>query len=65
MAYSIIQQGDTVDYGIISATVNTRNDIDTLPKNWRSGSSVLCLEDSSVWMLSTEDGSSPKKWKEI
>lgn len=65
MSYSIIQQGDTVDYGIISATVNTRNDIDTLPKYWKSGSSVICLEDSSVWILSTEDVSTPKKWKEV
>lgn len=54
MAYSIIQQGDTVETYVISAIVDTKADIETLPTEWKSGSSCLVLEDSSVWMLGND-----------
>ena len=60
MAYSIIQQGDTVDTYIMEVMVDSKADIDTLPVDWKSGSSCLVLEDSSVWMLGND-----KVWHEI
>lgn len=57
MGYSVIQQGDTVQYTIYEVEVDTLADIDTLPKTdkWAAGSVAICLEDSSVWMLGTDD----------
>jgi len=54
MAYSIIQQGDTVQNGIIEAVVDAAADIEELPTNWESGSSCLVIEDSSVYMLGVD-----------
>lgn len=58
--YTIIQQSDTVTTYLMEAVVDNRSDIAELPTSWLSGSSCLCLEDSSVWMLSNE-----KTWQEL
>jgi hypothetical protein len=61
MAYSIVQQGDTVQYNIYEVQIDTRNDVEDLPTDsWGAGSSCICLEDSSVWMLGND-----KKWHEL
>lgn len=60
MAYSIIQQGDTVETYVMSAIVDKKADVETLPLTWKSGSSCLVLEDSSVWVLGND-----KTWHEI
>lgn len=60
MAYSIIQQGDTVDTYIMEVMVDNKSDVATLPVNWQSGSSCIVLEDTSVWMLGND-----KVWHEI
>lgn len=58
--YTIVQQGDTVESYIIECVCDTRQDIDTLPNNWKSGSSCIVIEDSSVWMLNNQ-----KIWTEL
>lgn len=60
MAYSIIQQGDTVQTYMIEAMCDLRDDVQTLPTSWASGSSCLVIEDSSVWMLGLD-----KQWHEL
>ena len=59
--YSIKQQGDTVQNGIMEFVADTRSDIDAIPvDNWEMGSTCLVIEDSSVWILGSD-----KKWHEI
>lgn len=59
--YSIKQQGDTVQNGIMEFVADTRSDIDIIPAdNWEMGSTCLVIEDSSVWILGSD-----KKWHEI
>ena len=60
MSYAITSQGDTIESYVVSCVVDKLTDIETLPTDWKSGSSALCLEDSSVWMLGVN-----KLWKEI
>lgn len=65
MAYSIMQQGDTVEYGVKQLVVNTKDDVSQVPtKDCKPGSTIFCIEDSSVWMLTIEDDNAPE-WKEI
>lgn len=65
MAYSIRQQDNDISYNVVELVVNTRADILTLPTNWSSGSTAICLEDSSVHMLSVNTDLNIKYWKEI
>lgn len=59
--YTIIQQGDSVSNYVLQVVVDIKLDIEQLPtKDWNTGSSAICLEDSSVWMLGND-----KKWHEI
>lgn len=58
--YTIIQQGDTVESYVIECMCDTREDIKTLPTSWKSGSSCIVIEDSSVWMLNNK-----KEWAEL
>ncbi len=55
MAYTIIQQGDTVQYDKYDTVADTLADIETLPTTaWLPGSTCIILEDSSVWMLGND-----------
>ena len=55
MGYSVTQQGDSVMTDVYSIICDTLVDKDELPLNkFGPGSSVLVLEDSSVWILNTE-----------
>ena len=63
--YSITKSGDSVQYGIYEAVVNTKADLATLPTTWDSGSICICLEDASVYMLSNADENGDKIWTEL
>ena len=55
MAYSVIQQGDTVQYNVYNVVCDTLQDKEELPTDkWNSGSTCIVLEDSSVWMLGND-----------
>ena len=58
--YSIKQQGDTVQNGIMEAVVDYRTDIQELPTKWSIGSTCLVIEDSSIWILGND-----KTWHEF
>ena len=58
--YTIIQQGDTVQTYILEIMCDARQDVETLPTHWASGSSCLVIEDSSVWVLGID-----KEWHEL
>lgn len=58
--YSVIQQGDTAATYVMQVAADTLEDVANLPTSWRAGSSCICLEDSSVWMLNTK-----KVWVQI
>ena len=63
--YTISKSGDSVQYGVIEAMVNTIADIATLPTTWEPGSACICIEDSSVYMLGNPDANGEKSWTEI
>ena len=63
--YTISKSGDSVQYGVIEAMVNTKADIATLPTTWEPGSACICIEDSSVYMLGNPDVNGEKSWTEI
>ena len=60
MGYSIRAQGDTVQTNIMEFMVDTREDLSTLGTKWAPGSVAICTEDTSVFMLSTEN-----KWVKL
>ena len=60
MAYAITQQGDNTTAYLTGFVVDTLADIETLPVKIPAGSTCICLEDSSVWMLGVN-----KDWKPI
>ena len=51
--YNVIKSSDNITPYIMEYVVSTRADIDTLPikPTCAAGSTCICLEDSSVWML--------------
>ena len=55
--YNVIKSSDNVAPYIMEYVVSTRTDIDTLPvkPTCAPGSTCICLEDSSVWMLGNDD----------
>lgn len=60
MAFSIIRQGDTDQYNLLSYCCDERDDVKKLPVNSGIGSSCIVIEDSSVWMLGSDKG-----WHEL
>lgn len=58
--YSIIQQGNAVNTYILSLVVDLKSDVSNLPTDIETGSTCICLENSSVWMLGND-----KVWHEI
>lgn len=60
MGINIIRQGDTDQYNIIQYVCDTREDVQKLVTSDGAGSTAFVIEDSSVWMLSTEN-----VWKEL
>lgn len=55
MGYTVNQQGDTVQYNVYAITCDTLTDKDELPLDkFGPGSSVLVLENSSVWIVNSE-----------
>lgn len=64
MSYSITQQDNDISYNVVQYLVNTREDVNTVPTTAESGSTIFCIEDSSVWML-TCGTLDTKEWKEI
>ena len=58
MAYTINQQGNTVQYGIYEVVCDTLENLQELPSgedcDWSPGSSCIVLENSSVWMLGND-----------
>ena len=57
---TVNRQGDTDQYDVISYTVDSLSDIASLPINAAMGSTCICIENSSVWMLGGD-----KIWHEI
>lgn len=54
-SYTIIQQGDTVQYNKYDCVCDTLEDKNSLPANeWLPGSICIVLENSSVWMLGND-----------
>ena len=51
--YNVIKSSDNITPYIMEYVVSTRADINTLPvkPTCAAGSTCICLEDSSVWML--------------
>lgn len=60
MGINIIRQGDTDQYNIMQYVCDTREDVQELTTSDGAGSTAFVIEDSSVWMLSTEN-----VWKEL
>lgn len=58
--YKIIKNGDNTNSEVAELVADELADIDTLPTNVGAGSSCICLENSSVWMLGND-----KEWHEI
>ena len=53
--YKIIKNGDTTASAVSEYVADERVDIDSLPTEAsKAGSSCICLEDSSVWMLGND-----------
>ena len=59
-SYTIIQQGDTVQYNKYDCVCDALEDKDNLPTDWLPGSVCIVLEDSSVWMLGND-----RVWHEL
>jgi hypothetical protein len=58
--YKIIKNGDNTNSGVAERIAGELTDIDTLPTNVSAGSSCICLENSSVWMLGND-----KQWHQL
>ena len=60
--YSITAQSGNVSSYVMEFQADKLEDIATLPKSpiCTSGSTCLCIEDSSVWMLGSDN-----EWHEI
>lgn len=54
MAYRIMSNGTNVQSDIVEIIVDTVADIDELPTTFGIGSDLICLEDSSVWMMGND-----------
>lgn len=61
MGYSSYQNSDNIVPYYVALEADTREDIENLPVDFAPGSTCICAEDSSVWVLKTD----PKEWKEI
>lgn len=53
--YNYIAQGEKISYNVVELTADKRDDIETLPTNYAPGSTCFVIEDSSVWMLNSEE----------
>ena len=58
MASKVFKNGDNTNSQIVELIADTREDIESLSVEYGSGSTCLCIEDSSVWVL----GVDPKTW---
>lgn len=54
MGYSLIKQNDSNTYDLKEFVCDKIADIETLPKSPAPGSTCICIEDATVWILSTE-----------
>ena len=55
-----ISQSGVTSYNVVEFVVDTRADVAQLPTKHAAGSTCLVIEDSSVWMLDSQE-----TWKEI
>lgn len=58
--FSIIRQGDSDQYGIVSYCCDSVTDVADLPKEDNVGSTCFVIENSTVYMLGND-----KEWHEI
>ena len=58
--YKIIKNGDNTSSGVAELVADEIVDIDTLPTNISAGSTCICLENGSVWMLGND-----KEWHQL
>ena len=58
--YSITAQSGNVSSYVMEFQVDKLEDIATLPTTWKTGSSCIVIEDSSVFMLNNN-----KEWVEL
>lgn len=65
MDYSIIQQDNDIQYDVVQYAVNTRADVAKVPTKCQPGSTIFVIEDSSVFMLTVDEDSKKRQWKEI
>lgn len=62
MGYSSYQNSDDIVPNYVALVADKLTDIATLPtKIYAPGSTCLVIEDSSLWILSTED----KEWHKV
>ena len=54
MGYVITAEGDTITTYLKEIMADTRADIEKLPTSYLAGSSCLVIEDTSVWVLGTD-----------
>lgn len=60
MAYNIIRQNDNDTYNYVELSVDTRAEVQNIPTSYAMGSVCICIEDSSVWMLGSDEA-----WHEL
>lgn len=60
MAYRVMSNGANIQSNVVEIVVDTRTDLEDVPTTFGIGSDVICLEDSSVFMLGND-----KTWHEI
>ena len=58
--FNYISQSGTTSYDVVELVADTRADVTQLPTKHAAGSTCLVIEDSSVWMLDSQE-----TWKEI
>ena len=60
MSYAIISNGDNTNSAVVEIVIDTATEISTLSTDYGSGSTCICTENSSVYMLGAD-----KVWHEL
>lgn len=60
MAYRVSKTSNEISSDIIEIVADARNEVETIPTTYGSGSTIFVIEDSSVWMLGND-----KHWHEL
>lgn len=55
MGYKIIKNGDNTQSSVVEIVIDTLSELSNLPTDYSAGSTCICLENSSVWMLGNDE----------